>query len=1383
MRCRRFWFALAFIVHILPGYTQPSSLPDKNIFFSKLPENLGLSQTSINSILQDRHGFLWVGTWSGLIRYDGYLTQVFHSGTEGGQLQSNLISSLFEDHNGDLWIGTHVSGLFHFDSKTERFTNYRAGGDNAISNNNIWDVVEDANHNLWIATENGLNFYDRAHGIFRTYRHAPDNIQSLSDNFVTDLFFDSSGELWVATNFGLNKLVLRPDGDAVFIRYIDPSPEPANNFVYQVTEVVLPEAKEIWFITKKGLKKIENQKVRNFTVAGQSPNHSLFRSMLLVPGTSPQLLLGSAVDLSLFDVKKNQFSKRIPYTPNEIDGGESMAATALYMDRGGVLWVGTKKGLYKYDTYADNIDLTLTNTFDRTNSIITGIQFSAKGYWLSTIGGGLFHASEKIIRPVPVAVRSRSDFAPFVQALYAGEDNDIWMATAGAGIIRCDGGAFFERGSVTAIEHYHMQSSTRIADDYIMSLTKDQDGSVWAGTWDGYLIHIKEKKVDQFERSKFGATPIVVLHVDNSGALWIGTRGNGVFCLRMKDNKWETIHYQSIPGKHESLPNNFINVIYEDHAGAMWLGTEGGLVQFDRRRETFRPYPIKDGPANRVIVGILEDDFGKLWCSHWNGITVVDPTDSLQQNVRSFDVHDRIQGGFFYNNVALKDASGNLLFGGSNGFNTIRPERIITNPLSPNVVVTEVKINNTSIRHDDGPSAQWAAHKAVHTTSNIEVRHFQNNIAFEFTALDFAAPEKIRYAYQLEGFDQSWTYADGHQRTATYTNIPDGKYTFRVKSTNNDGLWKGVQRSITLVVRPPWWKTTYAFAAYLAIGFLLLYAFRRMVLMRANYRHEIKLERVRSDEMEKLNRAKLQFFTNISHEFRTPLTLILGPSQELIDSGAGSKREKDLVYTIQNNAQRLLRLINQLLDFRKVESGNLGVKAAPGNLVRFANEIKLSFDNLAQQLHIQFDLQASSNVIEAYFDPDHFEKILFNLLSNAFKHTPEKGAIHIVIREHNESITLAVTNTGKGIRKEHFDTIFQSFFSYDEEQHHAGTGIGLALVKSLVEAHHGKISVDSGDDGTTTFHVELQKGHAHFLDIELSSRAVDHENIAHYADLDGEGYSPSRSNNVAQTDIRDAQTVRDLPTLLIVEDNDEVRQYLKSIFLNEYVVLEAANGKDGLELAESEIPDVVVSDVMMPLMDGISLCRELKSSIKTSHIPILLLTARTSLIFKVEGLETGADDYVVKPFSAKVLQLKIKNILRTRDALKRQFTSQEVLEIEPSKVTLNSTDEIFLNKVIASVEKNMSNAEYTVEHMVQEVGMSRMQLYRKLKAVTGQSANELIRTLRLKRAAQLLVQKQLTIAEVTYAVGFNDLQYFRESFKKYFGMTPSEYEERGGVKA
>jgi len=1380
IKLRKYWLACAFALVNGIALCQPAELPNQNIFFEQLPDELGLSQSSINCVLQDSQGFLWIGTWSGLIRYDGYSTTIFHSDDGPDKIKSNKITTIYEDKHGFIWVGTQMGGLFRFNTNTNKFEHFNHTSDKrSLSDNTVYSIQEDKDGVLWVGTENGLNAWQEHSQSFQKFYSKPGDPAFLQQNSIIDLFLSNSGNLWIGTAYGIHLLKSKPVGDSVvysfegFLYTVEPT-DGLHQHVYQISETIDSNGNSsIWFTTQKGLKRLKDGKIENFLANGKTSGFNLFRTVMAVPGKQPFLVVGSEMGLSFFDPEQNKFTRFIGDFNQETNLSHS-AITSLFLDRAGVFWVGTKKGLNKFDTYSKNFESHETKTFDPTRSIITGLRNArGGGYWVSTIGGGLFKfdaskkAQEKIFQRYYIS--DKSDFKDFIQTLYTDTRGNVWVGTAGAGVYRFSELELNSGTSISRFDHYYQNSIPSLSQNYVMSIVEDYHGDIWIGTWNGGLNRISpDGTLRQFSNPLLLNVPLVVMHADHSGVLWVGTRGNGLYQVKMNGSDLTIRHFFD-DDKPNSITNNFINSIYEDHAGGLWIGTEGGLNTFDRRLEVFNTHSLVNEQANGEIVSMLEDNVGKLWLAHWDGITVFDPANPSL--AITYDKHDRIQGGFFYNNVCFKDKSGFLLFGGSNGFNIIDPSKVISNPKKASVVMGNFQIFNKPVLFGEEVNGRVVLNKPLHEMKEVTLKHFENSVSMEFTSLDFAAPEKIQYAYMLEGFDKTWNYTSSARRYANYTNLNSGEYFFKVKATNIDGEWGTEVSQLKLIVRLPWWKTSWAILIYFIAGAFLLHFFRRLILHRTNLMHDLKVERLQRDSMEKLNLAKLQFFTNISHEFRTPLTLILGPVQTLLESGEGGKFIRDQVLSINNNAQRLLRLVNQLLDFRKSESGNLKLEVAEGNLARFAKEIKLSFDGLAAQLKIDFTFQSTSNIVQAWFDRDQFEKILFNLLSNAFKHTPEGGKISIQIQEEKEAIVILVEDSGKGVKQEHFESIFQTFFSYDDGNYQPGTGIGLALTKSLVDAHHGKIEVESKENIFSRFKITLPKGNAHFNQSELVQNPDELKES--YQSL-----SPEIANVALDAHDPGFNQSEDLSKLLVIEDNAEVRSYIKSIFVGSYIVFEAENGKEGLELAFEEMPDLIISDVMMPVMDGITLCKELKTSVKTSHIPVILLTARTSLIFKVEGLETGADDYVSKPFSPKVLQLKVRNLIRTRDSLHKMFNGSEPINIEPKRVTLTSTDEIFIQQLLESIEQNMNNPDYSVETLGTQVGMSKTQLYRKLKALTGQSANEFIRTIRLKRAAQLLEQNQLTIAEVTYEVGFSDLQYFRECFKKQFGQTPSEYSQR-----
>lgn len=1372
------WKSCLLIVALLISVTllqaQPSTLQKKDIIFDQLPLELGLSQNSTNCILQDRDGFLWIGTWSGLIRYDGYASVVYHSDNRPDKLKSDKITAICEDHHGYLWIGTQMAGLFRFDKNTEKFVQYKHNPSDkaSLSDNNVWCIREDDRGNLWIGTENGLNVLDENTQTFRAFYNDPADPTSVSNNHISDIYISSDHKHWVATTNGLNLLSRGADGKVTFKNYRytdDPLEAEGHNYVIKIQEMNLQGKSSIWFCTSKGLKKLQDEKIYNFVVSGKPSSYSSMLSLLVFEGPRPYIIAGTEKGLNFFDPVSNTFTRFLSVFDERVNLSHT-SVTALYLDRGGVLWVGTKKGLNKFDSYSKNFEAYRTSSFDKSQSIVTGIQGSfSNGYWISTLGGGLYKFKDKVFLPARINDRGESDLVSFIQTHYVCRNGSVWLGTAGVGVYR-----FEEKdmdrstGVINRFDHFTRHTTPALSADYIMSITEDNLGNVWLGTWhDGLNKVTPDGRIRMFRDSLLINTPLVVMYADRTGTLWIGTRGNGLYKIKQRGEELLIRRLHSTDKRKGNLTNNFINSICEDHNGLMWIGTEGGLLSFDPRTEIFKPLQLKDESGPNVITSIQEDNNGRLWLACEDGLTVIDPEDP--QYLKQYDYHDRIQGGFYYNNVCYKDENGRLFFGGPEGFNIIDPDVVGQSPNVPKVAISDFQLFGKSVQYGRELQGRTILQEPLAKTKQISLRSKENSIAFEFTALDYAAPQKIRYAYMLKGFDADWNYTSASRRYAIYTNLSEGSYTFRVKAANGDGIWTEQVSELTVVIAPPWWKTGWAMVLYCFATLLALYLFRRLILIRANFRHDLKLERLQRENMEKLNQAKLQFFTNISHEFRTPLTLILGPAQNLLDDKERDKEERNQLISINNNANRLLRLVNQLLDFRKAESGNLKLNVSEGNIVKFLREIKLSFDALAENLGIDFSFTTSSNFIAVWFDADQFEKIMFNLLSNAFKHTPEGGRITLKVREEKDTVVIVVEDTGKGIKREHFEKVFQTFFSYDEDKHHTGTGIGLAFTKSLVDMHHGTLVFESEEHVFTRFVLTLRQGASHFDASELSPISNDLESMDYYPSLS------TISPYVEEREPEQDEEGNDLPKLLVVEDNDEVRAYIRSIFKDSYTIVQAVNGEEGLELALKQMPDLIISDVMMPVKDGIRLCAELKSNVKTSHIPVILLTARTSLIFKVEGFETGADDYITKPFNPNVLKLKVRNLIHAREVLRRMFQDSKVLNIEPNKITLTSADEVFVRRALEGIEQNMSNPDYGVDDLGRDVGMSRTQLYRKLKALTGKSANEFIRTIRLKRAAQLLEQNQLTIAEVTHKVGFTDLQYFRDCFKKLFGVIPSEF--------
>lgn len=1084
---------------------QVSSLPGKDIIFDQLPASLGFTQRTVNCILQDRDGYLWVGTWSGLLRYDGYNTEIYQADDEEEfALKSNKITSLLEDASGNLWVGTRNGGLFRYDKTLNRFYQFIADSqkEGSLSNDNVLSLLLDQSGNLWVGTENGLNLFDPETENFQKFFHIPGDSSTIQQDFINYLYQSKSGKIWVATGIGISVLEDPATSPQPFIfknyQYGQGSTfSEKHNYIYQIGETNHAGKEVLWFATIQGLKKFEEGRFRNFLFdqKDKDSEFNAFRSLLVFDQEKPFILLGSSKGLNFFDPEKEEFTrflanenKRLNLSQNDI--------SALYLDNFKVLWVGTRKGINKFDSYSRNFEFLPVADFDQSKSTVSGIRGAANNnYWISTHGGGIFkfnpqkNAKAETLGFTKYKVKSQGSngFSEFVQTIYTDAQQNVWIGTGGAGLL-----VFNERNiaegsnQIVPEKTYSLTSEQKLTDNHVMSFADDPKGGMWVGTWSGGLNKVTQNgSVIHYNDSDIWKVPLVVMFTDRKGVLWVGTRGNGLYRVLEKDGGLEIKIFQ----KPEGMGNHFIDAIHEDSKGRLWVGTEGGLFYYDPEKERFSSFKTQEAGIKEVVVGILEDEQGKLWLSHWKGITVIDPADSTFTKV-NYDTQDRIQGGFFYSNVCFKDENGKLVFGGGNGLNIINPANIISNPVLPKVSIENFQIFNKKIEVGKEFNGRVLLQRPMQMVEEKEVAldHHENSVSFEFTGLHFAAPEKIRYAFKLEGFDLEWQTTDASRRYVSYTNLPEGSYEFKVKATNNDGIWNEKESQFPFIINPPFWKTNWAILLYVLFAIFALHIFRKLVIMRTNFMNNLRMERVKRESLEELNQAKLEFFTNISHEFRTPLTLIAGPVQTVLDSGEGTKGIRHQLTMVSSNVQRLLRLVNQLLDFRKIEAGNVQLEVGEEDLVEFVKEIKLSFEGLAGKNQIDFSFQAVPDKIMVWIDRNQFEKILFNVFSNAFKNTPSGGRISINLTQSNQKACIRVEDTGSGISPENLNKVFNRFYSYQEDpkiKTVAGTGIGLALTKSLVELHHGTIEMASEKNKFTRVAIQLPLGKTHFQPSEI----------------------------------------------------------------------------------------------------------------------------------------------------------------------------------------------------------------------------------------------------------------------------------------------------------
>ncbi len=1420
---------LLYWLLVLPGMAQ-----QHHYRFEKFPPDLVLSHSVITAVLQDHQGFLWTGTWSGLMKYDGYNVHQYKQ--EPGNikgLESNKITTLFEDSQNRLWIGTHNSGVYRFDRALDQFVQYKRNPSdmNSLSNNNVWAIFEDQYGYLWIGTENGLNLLNPDTSQFIHYTNHQADIRSLTHNFVYSICESPDGTLWIGTEDGLNRLKRKPDGSPdYFIRYslIPPdSGDPVieyspHNYIYQVRSV-REEEDALWIGTKGGLKRVRYSnndlrqiKIKNYAHDPNDPN-SLTNSAVVATyeGNDQKLWIATFNGLNLLDLKSDKIQHFVAESnkPNVLSNN---IIKSLFCDRSDNLWIGTEGGLHKVNLSSKPfVIIQPDDSQSAVNHVITTIinDSDGNGLWMGTRGNGLDYLPFRNARPAnPIhyrlKVQHEAETAGFISDLYLDKEGWLWMTTLGAGLIKVkESDLLNDDDRIDQTFQYHTGGGlANLSQEHLMGVTGSITGDIWIGSWNIGLIRY-DRQSGQFFRYNttadfsvnLEAYPIVhLMETQEAGQpiLWVGTRGGGVLKLAFNEqvNGLELLDkYLYHHDQAGSLSNNFINCLYIDDRNRFWIGTDSGLNLFQPETSTFSHVLAKDGLANDIIQSVLSDRQGRIWVSTQRGISCLHfRKDVDKPEIKNFDTSDGLQDNYFYDDAACGTTSGQLAFGGVNGLSLFFPDDIHPDTIPPQVAITDFRLFNKSIPIGKNDQGRTILSKHINETDEIELSHRDNVISFEFVGIQFGKPNKIQYAHKLEGFDADWVFTDVTQRIAHYTNLPYDEFTFMVKAGNGDGYWSEPVK-LKLKVNPPFWLTGWAYLLYTLLFFALLYVILKISKMRTEFKHSLQLERVEREKLEEVNQMKLTFFTNISHELRTPLTLIISPLEQFIKEQKTDKKLHQSFTRMHYNANRLLTMINQLLDIRKSEAGLMKLKVAEGNFVKFANDIVLSFKGLAKHRKIRLKFESQEEYMSLCYDRDQMEKVLFNLLSNAMKFTDEGDDIEVVIQyayakdipEQQRSakdidslpyLIIAIKDTGCGIPSDQVPYVFDRFYQVEKSPESArkgGTGIGLALSKSIVEAHHGQIWVESEEGKGTTFFVGLKQGDGHFSEEEKIPGFKNSEFIGNYVFTD-QLEKGLQVSDCSQPIAENGHASDKKPSLLIVEDNPDIRAYLKENLGMDYLIEEAANGVKGLEKALANPPDLILADIAMPHMDGIEMCTKIKSDLTTSHVPVILLTARTSLIFKIDGLETGADDYITKPFNMRLLATRIKNLIKSRQQLREKFSKS--FDFSPSEVVISSLDEQFLSKIKKVVEKHIDDSAFSVEQLASALLMSRMQLYRKLKALTGKSPNKIIRNIRLQRAAQLLNTKQYNVSEVTYMVGYNDLKSFREQFKKEFGVSPSDYE-------
>lgn len=1319
-------------------------------------------------------------------------------------LSNNNVLSILQDHQGLMWIGTGY-GLNSYNGYEFKYYNNKREDSLSLSDDYISVIYEDSHYRLWIGTGNGINEYNGIKDYFS--RHLTDINNDLSSKYIRVFFEDSQGRLWAGTSKGL---YIFNEKEHKYKPYLA-----EENIPIRINTIYEDFNDQLLIGTLNGIWNIENQKLSRFNLADEHFNKILRSSEIRsIEGDNSGNLWVATEGEGLFRIDKHLNAKQ--YTVQNTNGKlSSDLIRVVKTTEKGDLWIGTREGLTIYDPVHDIFHSYSHNKYDpfslSHNSIRDIYQDHSGGIWVATSGGGLnyYHPNNNLFNLINQELGTENTLNyNHITAVEGAEGENIWIGTSGRGInfynIKKNTFKFFKKD----------KNENSLINDDIKSISLDSSGNLWIGTYGGIsYLNVKSETFKNYALDKLDEdNPLLnQVHttlIDHNGNLWAGTNGAGLVLFEIKKNKFtrfisdesnskflitnhidvlfEDSHHNIWVGtrlgldvlntttmefNHTSLKDIKTQSIHEDRYGNMWIGTKGqGLYLYFPNGKSLN-FNRESGLPGNVIHAILEDSKNNLWMSTNRGLSKMIISRNQKGGFEkaeftNFNKSDGVQGNQFFPGSAYKSPAGKMFFGGINGLNFFFPENIPShNNYSP-VLLTDLKIKNQVVKPGKEGSPLI---KQINYSDEITLNYNEAEFTVEFAALNYLNPYKSIYAYKLEGFDNDWNYI-GQRRNVTFTYPSDGSYVFKVKSSTSPNYWPKEYAAIKINVLPPPWKSNWAYAFYLVCLLLFLYVYHRIT---SNFS---KLKRDKE-----LSQGKFKFFTNISHEIKTPLTLILAPLENLIMSHEGDVKTYNQLIMMKRNGNRLIHLINQLLDYRKFESGAMKLQAAKGNIVKFTREIFISFKALSEKNNINFEFTAPDS-IEVWYDRDKLEKIIFNILSNAFKFTNEGGKINIKLSSHHQTNSekykngycdITIEDTGSGIPEKKLKQIFKRFMSEELcPTEYAGSGIGLNLAKRLINIHKGEILVDSkisanGKSGYSQFKIRLPLGKDYLKNEQIVLDFKDSEEISQYAKVNHE--------IIEHNEIQESETKKGSKNqiLLIVEDNDELRSFISSFFKEDFKVYEAKNGKEGLQKAFQLVPDIIISDIMMPIMDGIQFCKKLKNDYRTSHIPIILLTARTPLIFRIEGIETGADDYVTKPFSTLYLKKRVQNLLHNREKLMEKFRKE--LLLQPKKITIKSPDDSFLENLLQHIEKNMDNPNLSVEDLGKEIGMSRSNLYRKIKALTGLSIVKFIRDIRVKRAAQLLKEKKLNVNQIAYMTGFQDLDYFRKCFKDEFKVTPTQY--------
>ena len=1358
------------------GYAQA-----KNINITHLTTKDGLSNNHVTAVLEDRKGFIWLATSDGLNKWDGYGFEVFKKNPNGpGSLPCNHILSLAEDELQNIWIGTNNHGLARYNTAEQKIYRYETLPDNnTIPGNIVRCITVDKQNNVWVGTNYGLAKYNGETDNFTRMAFPSEATGSLEYTLdIRDIVQIDRRTLIIQCNEGLYSLDLAAEK----ISKVDnPLPTIDGMLFTQKEPICFDHKNQLWIGSTRGL------------------------------------------------IKYNLVTKSYQIYRNHKNDKNSISShnfSAIFEDSQGHIWIGTSnRGLNRYNEETDDFTVIKNETYPESQlstDIVTNIyEDSHANLWFASMEGGAGYFNDKnskieYFKYNPNDPNSLSSNK--IGAIHQDDNGDIWIGTKDSELNKL-------LNEKRAIERYRLKSES-IAPS-ILDIEKAGPNLLYITGWETGLYAFNTKNgqfTDLMKDARINEKPISPnikgMKLDSKGKLWLATHSaDGIVIYDPALNKFFNhespgpyntdllnieyavsfeedsqkrlwvISYVGIymfdgafhafnhdPADTQTPSTDYAYTLYEDAAKNIWIGNANGLDKIGERdgKWVTERYSNKYELPNN-IKGILEDDKGYLWLSSNREITRFNP---ITQATKHFYIDNEMPNHEFYERSCLKSTKGELYFGGTNGLIKFHPDSLNEIEENHRVHLVDFQIFNESqkVGGENSPLT-----RSISDTKAIVLDYNQSVLTFEYVAVQHNKLRPLEYAYKMEGFDEHW-YFVGDKRFATYTNLPPGDYTFHVKVAEGTHLRETSGTSLDLTIKPPLWRTNLAYVCYLLIILLIFYAYRKSVLYREKLKNQLALDQIEIQNVRNNNLMKLRFFTNISHEFRTPLTLIKAPIEKLMETNGqlDIEEQKYQYRLIKNNTSKLLRMVNQLMDYRKLEAGNLVLEPSQGDIIFFCRNIWSIFSPLAVKKDITYDFHTSMKSLTMEFDPDKLDKIISNILSNAFKYTLEHGHISLSIEKKEAALnpesaqapflSIRIIDDGVGIPEKDLPFIFDRFYSQERKgaRKKEGTGIGLTLAKELTELHGGEISVKSEEGKGSDFEILLPIRKAHPL-----AKKEEGEPVDHFSKKEGADGAIDRKADEQQRTDSSKDTPRSKCKLLIVEDDEEMGLFLQKELSAEFKTSLAKDGEEGLRRAFFDIPHIIISDVTMPNMDGITFCRSIKSDERTSHIPVVLLTARHAQGKQLEGLESGADDYIFKPFNLAILKSRIHNILHSRRELMEKFKKGAGLEFGHEGIERKDRD--LIQSIIEIVVKHIQEEKLNADFLAERINMSRSMVYLKIESLTGQSVNEFIRNIRLKRSTQLLLESGRTITEIAYAVGFNSQSYFTRSFIKQFGVSPKEF--------